>query len=1008
MGKNQNVTDILSIKDKLRGNQLFKNLSLSNADFDKLEFKLIDLESGEILFRQEDPTNSIYMIIEGEINLIKRQGVGKTQTLLSKNSFLGHEEYFLKTNRNSIAIALRDSQLAELSKENIETILSRKNSVLNNIKNSILAFNMVSINKFENIIDELTDRPEKKNSILPMELKTNNNKKPLSTPKDKPEITGSQTPDYNKIDSTEIESGIAKIISKLNEDLTLLEKGKNKIQSALSTYGDHNKRLLDEIEKLRKQESKYVNLDKEKNEILGWQSYRIIELEKELGKLKELKSEHTEKIDSLSRQDAKNRINIQRLESELQKKSMVVSELESTLEENKNQEQLIKTQEANLKNSAEKIEALTRGLSEKEINLNELNEDILDKNNIISEQNNILNKIKSETNELRLSLQKRDEEIGGLSSNLKRLQNQLNGQREKTKDEFILNQSHKIAEFEETLRNSKKESRRKEEIINKFIEDIGEFARGVWHNQNEINRQEEIINKFIEDIGEFARGVWHKQNEINRQADTINKLNNEIDVLKKSSEIFLNTETELKEKISDLHSQLTKAKNELDVISREVKYKAVEIENKEKENIELSTQAIKFQKELSGVRATLQNEDDQINNLENTIAQLKNDAIDQSEMQKLKDDLNSVSTQLSQKERENTELNVQVTKLQDELNEVKATLQNKDAQINNLENAIARDLDSVSVQLSQKDKDNFELNNEKNNFLERIKTLEQVVEDNKNKTDDNLLIEQQELDTLKSEVEKYKNNIIEKDKIIDQQKEDLENVESTKSEVIKILTLSKKSYQEDIKVKDELIDNLSSELELLKKIYNEEPESHKIDNQVSEPDAFPNESNAEDGTIDSEENDSIPSKNDEDVKSLESDILNEDDEILSKSKFIVSASSNSLDDKSFECVKYADIYIVNLNLSRATMDNAGSFSKFLSDLINSNKTKLIVNLSRCEFIDSSILGALVNSLKKITALGGDLRIVWLDQSEYSMLNLTRMDKIFQIFNRLKDAVESYL
>ena len=101
MGKNQNVTDILSIKDKLRGNQLFKNLSLSNADFDKLEFKLIDLESGEILFRQEDPTNSIYMIIEGEINLIKRQGVGKTQTLLSKNSFLGHEEYFLKTNRNS-------------------------------------------------------------------------------------------------------------------------------------------------------------------------------------------------------------------------------------------------------------------------------------------------------------------------------------------------------------------------------------------------------------------------------------------------------------------------------------------------------------------------------------------------------------------------------------------------------------------------------------------------------------------------------------------------------------------------------------------------------------------------------------------------------------------------------------------------------------------------------------------------------------------------------------------
>ena len=89
------------------------------------------------------------------------------------------------------------------------------------------------------------------------------------------------------------------------------------------------------------------------------------------------------------------------------------------------------------------------------------------------------------------------------------------------------------------------------------------------------------------------------------------------------------------------------------------------------------------------------------------------------------------------------------------------------------------------------------------------------------------------------------------------------------------------------------------------------------------------------------------------------------------------------------------------------MQDALPLSNFLSDLINSYKNNFIINLTKCEYIDSSVLGALVNALKKATTNGVDLRIVWPDQGEYSMLHLTRMDKIFQIFNSLKQAVESY-
>ncbi|MDO8549067.1 MAG: STAS domain-containing protein [Ignavibacteria bacterium] len=135
---------------------------------------------------------------------------------------------------------------------------------------------------------------------------------------------------------------------------------------------------------------------------------------------------------------------------------------------------------------------------------------------------------------------------------------------------------------------------------------------------------------------------------------------------------------------------------------------------------------------------------------------------------------------------------------------------------------------------------------------------------------------------------------------------------------------------------------------------------------------------------------------------------NENEEIFSKCKLITSKSANSfMSDNSFEHFQYSDIHIVNVNLTRATMDMASTFNKFLQEIISKERNKIIVNLSDCEYIDSSILGVLVSSLKKAITLDGELKIVWRDQNEYSMFSLTKMDNIFRIFNNLKDAVNSF-
>ena len=67
----------------------------------------------------------------------------------------------------------------------------------------------------------------------------------------------------------------------------------------------------------------------------------------------------------------------------------------------------------------------------------------------------------------------------------------------------------------------------------------------------------------------------------------------------------------------------------------------------------------------------------------------------------------------------------------------------------------------------------------------------------------------------------------------------------------------------------------------------------------------------------------------------------------------------------------------------------------------------MVDLSTCEFIDSSFLGALVVSLKKVTAMGGDLRLVGFQPAVHSMLELTRMHRVFESFPTKEAAIKSF-
>lgn len=109
----------------------------------------------------------------------------------------------------------------------------------------------------------------------------------------------------------------------------------------------------------------------------------------------------------------------------------------------------------------------------------------------------------------------------------------------------------------------------------------------------------------------------------------------------------------------------------------------------------------------------------------------------------------------------------------------------------------------------------------------------------------------------------------------------------------------------------------------------------------------------------------------------------------------------------FKSEKIGDIGVVHVYLTRATLAKAVSFKDFAMEVISAGSNKLVIDLSICEYIDSTFLGAMVALLKKVNSLSGDLRLVYNKETPSLVFVLTRMDKVFKIFANLQDAVDSF-
>lgn len=103
--------------------------------------------------------------------------------------------------------------------------------------------------------------------------------------------------------------------------------------------------------------------------------------------------------------------------------------------------------------------------------------------------------------------------------------------------------------------------------------------------------------------------------------------------------------------------------------------------------------------------------------------------------------------------------------------------------------------------------------------------------------------------------------------------------------------------------------------------------------------------------------------------------------------------------------KQGNIDIITLS-GRFVMAETLEVRKRLKNLIDSGTGKLIIDMEKVSFIDSSACAALISAFKQMQIKSGHLILVT-SPIVQSLLELTRLDSIFEIHSSLSAAVDSF-
>lgn len=108
----------------------------------------------------------------------------------------------------------------------------------------------------------------------------------------------------------------------------------------------------------------------------------------------------------------------------------------------------------------------------------------------------------------------------------------------------------------------------------------------------------------------------------------------------------------------------------------------------------------------------------------------------------------------------------------------------------------------------------------------------------------------------------------------------------------------------------------------------------------------------------------------------------------------------------FAIKKQGDVSVVEVE-GQLIVGNRQELKQKVLDLVEQGERRVLIDFSRTGYIDSSGLGVLVSLSKKIRELGGDLRLVGLNEDLQTLFELTKLDTLFRIADTREVGLQSF-
>lgn len=102
-----------------------------------------------------------------------------------------------------------------------------------------------------------------------------------------------------------------------------------------------------------------------------------------------------------------------------------------------------------------------------------------------------------------------------------------------------------------------------------------------------------------------------------------------------------------------------------------------------------------------------------------------------------------------------------------------------------------------------------------------------------------------------------------------------------------------------------------------------------------------------------------------------------------------------------------DVIVLHLTGPLTLGQGTSKLRDLIHDTLESGKKKILLNMSEVYYLDSSGLGELVAAYNTVTRKGGKLKLMKLTRRVQDVVQLTRVYRVFEIFQDEDAAVASF-